>query len=109
VAELYLRLFHARNKFVDCSSVQTIYRYIAFVMIYMWVRSFRDVGIAAPELKELSPAVEAGGNQKLEENGPVVKWIKATASKVLAGGVKMGAEVGEAVLTEMLMQYYGLK
>ena len=38
-----------------------------------------------------------------------MKWIKATAPKVLAGGVKMGAEVGKAVLTEMLMQYYGLK
>ena len=68
----------------------------------------KDAGITGPELKELSAAVEADGNHKLKENGPVVKWIK-TAPQVLAGGVKMGAEVGKAVLTEMLMQYYGLK
>ena len=71
--------------------------------------ALKDAGITGPELKELSAAVEADRNQKLKENGPVVKWIKATAPKVLAGGVKMGAEVGKAVLTEMLMQYYGLK
>lgn len=71
--------------------------------------ALKDAGITGPELKELSAAVEADGNQKLEENGPVVKWIKTTAPKVFAGGVKMGAEVGKAVLTEMLMQYYGLK
>ena len=53
--------------------------------------------------------MKTDGDQKLEENGPVMKWIKATAPKVLAGGVKMGGAVGKAVLTEMLMQYYGLK
>jgi predicted transcriptional regulator len=77
-----------------------------------WVvleRALKDAGIDAPELKELSAAVETDGAQKLKENGSVVKWIKSTAPKVLAGGVKMGAEVGRAVLTEMLMQYYGLK
>ena len=72
-------------------------------------RVLKDAGITRPELKELSAAVEADANQKLKENGPVMKWIRAAAPKVLAGGVKMGAEVGKAVLTEMLMQYYGLK
>jgi archaellin len=72
-------------------------------------RVLKDAGITGPELKELSAAVEADANQKLKENGPVAKWIKAAAPKVLAGGVKMGVEVGKAVLTEMLMQYYGLK
>jgi hypothetical protein len=72
-------------------------------------RALKDAGIAGPELKELSAAVEADGNHKLKENGSVVKWIKAAAPKVLTGGVKMGVEVGKAVLTEMLMQYYGLK
>jgi len=72
-------------------------------------RVLKDAGITSPELKELSAAVKSDGNQNLKENGSVMKWIKATAPKVLAGGVKMGAEVGKAVLTEMLMQYYGLK
>jgi hypothetical protein len=73
-------------------------------------RALKGAGIAsAPELKELSAGVEADGNQKLKENGSVMKWIKATAPKVLAGGVKISAEVGKAVLVEMFMQYYGLK
>lgn len=72
-------------------------------------RVLKDAGITGPELKELSAAVRSDGNQKLQENGSVMKWIKATAPKVLAGGVKMGAEIGKAVLSEMLMQYYGLK
>jgi hypothetical protein len=72
-------------------------------------RVLKDAGITGPELKELSAAVQSDGNQKLKENGSVMKWIKSTAPKVLAGGVKMGAEIGKSVLTEMLMQYYGLK
>jgi AbiTii len=72
-------------------------------------RVLENAGITEPELKELSAAVESDGSQKLKEDGLVMKWIKATAPKVLTGGVKMGAEVGKAVLTEMLMRYYGLK
>jgi hypothetical protein len=44
-----------------------------------------------PELKGLSEAVRSDGSQKLNEGGSVMKWIKATAPKVLAGGVKIGA------------------
>lgn len=69
----------------------------------------KNAGISGTELKELSAAVESDGNEKLKEDGSVMKWVKVTAPKVLAGGVKMGVEVGKAVLTEMLMQYYGLK
>jgi serine/threonine protein kinase len=42
------------------------------------------------------PSVPTIGDQKLKENGSVVKWMKATAPKVLTGGVKMGADVGKA-------------
>jgi hypothetical protein len=73
-------------------------------------RALKDAGVVDSDVKQLSAALEkTDGNQKLEENSPVMKWIKTTAPKVLAGGVKMGAEVGKAVLTEMLMQYCGLK
>jgi hypothetical protein len=58
-----------------------------------------NAGIADAELKELSAAVKSDGNQKLGERGTVMKWIKSTAPKVLAGGVKMGATAGQAVLT----------
>jgi len=69
----------------------------------------KSAGITDHDLKELSAAIKSDGDRKLMESGSVMKWIKATAPKVLTGGVKMGAEVGKAVLTEMLMQYCGLK
>ena len=69
----------------------------------------KNAGIADDDVKELSAAVKSDGDEKLPESGSVIKWIKATAPTVLTGGVKMGAEIGRAVLTEMLMQYYGLK
>lgn len=69
----------------------------------------KSAGITDHDLEELSAAVKSDGDQKLKESGSVMKWIKATAPKVLTGGVKMGAEVGKAVLTEMLMRHYGLK
>jgi len=72
-------------------------------------RVLKNAGVSETELKELSAAVESDGDQKLKGDGSVMRWIKVTAPKVLAGGVKMGAEVGKTVLTEMLMQYYGLK
>jgi|SRR5579864_417046 len=72
-------------------------------------RVLKDAGIASTELKELSEAVKSDGSHKLKEDGAVMGWIKANAPRVLAGGIKMGAEVGKAVLTEMLMKYYGLK
>jgi len=71
--------------------------------------ALKNLGLADAELKELSAALKSDPDQKLNESGSVMKWIKATASNVLMGGVRMGAEVGKAVLTEMLMQYYGLK
>jgi len=72
-------------------------------------QALEDAGITEAELTTLSTAIESDGNHKLKENGSVMKWIKTTASKVVTAGVKMGTEAGKAVLTEMLMQYYGLK
>ena len=71
-------------------------------------RALKDAGVDEPELKELSSALQSDGNQKLKKDGSVMKWIKSTAPKVLTGGVKIGTEVGKAVLTEMLKQYLGL-
>jgi hypothetical protein len=62
-------------------------------------------GISQSELKSLSTAVSEDANQM----GPTVKgWIEKTAPKVLSGGVKMAASVGQAILTEYLKHYFGL-
>jgi AbiTii-like protein len=65
----------------------------------------RSAGVADPELDELSAAVKQDGKKV----GPKVKgWIAKTAPKVLSGGVKIGAAVGQSLLTEYLKQYCGL-
>jgi hypothetical protein len=66
----------------------------------------RSAGLADPELKELSEAIGSDGQQKM--GSKVMAWVKTTAPKVLAGGVKMGAAVGQTLLIEWLKQYYGL-
>jgi hypothetical protein len=38
-----------------------------------------------------------------------MKWVKTSAPKVLTGGVKIGAAVGQTILTKLLLKYYGLK
>jgi hypothetical protein len=64
----------------------------------------RKAGLAEPELHELSDAVKDDG----KTIGSRVKgWISKNAPKVLSGGVKIGAEVGQAVLVEYLKQYLG--
>jgi len=65
----------------------------------------RSAGVSEPDLDELSAASQQDG-KKL---GPKVKeWIVKAGPKVLSGGVKMGAAVGQAVLSEYLKQYFGL-
>ncbi len=71
--------------------------------------ALKNAGITDLGLKELSTAVQSNGDHKLHEGGSVMKWIKAKAPEVIAGGVKMGAEVGKSILTELLLRYYGLK
>jgi len=65
----------------------------------------RNAGLSQPELDELSTAVKEDG----QTMGAKVKgWIAKTAPKVLSGGVKIGATVGQNLLLEYLKQYYGL-
>lgn len=65
----------------------------------------RTVGVSEPQLQELSKAVDQDGRRM----GSGVKgWIARTAPKVLSGGVKIGAAVGQMLLTEYLKQYFGL-
>jgi AbiTii len=62
-------------------------------------------GVSEAELTQLSAAVETDG----QTMGSKVKgWIQKAAPKVLSGGVKIGAEVGQKLLLEYLKQYLGL-
>jgi hypothetical protein len=62
-------------------------------------------GLNALDLKELSKAIEADKNTLGSRIG---SWIKDHGPKVVAGGVKLTAEVGRTLLTEWLKQYFGL-
>lgn len=67
----------------------------------------RRSGLSDEELEELSQAESEDGPKKMGKG--VMGWIKKTAPKVLAGGVKIGAEVGQKLLTEWLKQYFGIQ
>jgi hypothetical protein len=58
------------------------------------------------DLAELTDAIQTDGNKA---GSKVTKWIGDKAEKMLIGGVKIGASIAQQVLTEMLMQHYGLK
>jgi hypothetical protein len=64
-------------------------------------------GLDETDLQKLTQAIHADGGKQ-----PGVKvqgWIKTTASKVMANGVKVSVSVGQQLLTEWLMRHYGLK
>jgi len=64
-------------------------------------KALRTAGVSAPEIGELSTAIERDG----KTIGAKVKdWVKKTAPKVLSGG----ASVGQTLLLEYLKQYFGL-
>jgi len=63
-------------------------------------------GLNNSDLAQLTDAIEADDHKA----GPkVAAWIKDKADKMLVGGVKLAASIAQQVLTEMLMQHYGLK
>lgn len=65
-----------------------------------------ESGLTKSDLQALGDAIDADG-KKL---GPrVVTWIEAHAPKVISAGLKVGAKIGQEVLTHMLMQYLGIK
>ncbi len=64
-------------------------------------------GLDATDLSELTESIHNDGGTK--PGTGVTEWIKAKASKVVAGGIKVGVGIGQQLLTEFLMQHYGLK
>ena len=68
-------------------------------------RALRNSGVPQEKVDEL-PGMLDGNAGKM--NSGVLEWIKKTAPSVIAGGVKIGATVGQTILTEYLKQYCGL-
>jgi len=66
-----------------------------------------NAGLEKADLQKLDEAIQADGDKKI--GSKMRTWIREHAAKVLVGGVKIGAQIGQQVLTEWLMQYCGLK
>jgi hypothetical protein len=66
----------------------------------------RNSGVSDQDLKQLLDAQEKDGEKTMGSN--VLAWIKTTAPKILAGGVQIATDIGQKLLTEWLMQYYGI-
>jgi hypothetical protein len=66
-----------------------------------------NAGLEKTDLHKLNEAIQEDGDKKL--GARIGNWIKEQAPKVIVGGVKIGAKVGQEILTECLMQYLGLK
>lgn len=62
-------------------------------------------GMSKPELEELSTAIKQDGQTM---GSRVQGWINKNAAKVLSGGVKIGATIGQSLLTEYMKQHLGL-
>jgi len=58
-------------------------------------------GLDKTDVAELSDVLIEGGSKD--------KWIESKAVKIVANGVKVGVDIGKAILTEFLLQYSGLK
>jgi hypothetical protein len=68
--------------------------------------ALRASGISEKEVTDLKGVVDQEGKKM----GPtVMAWIRQNAPNVLSAGVKVGATVGQNLLTEFLQQHFGLK
>jgi AbiTii len=64
-------------------------------------------GMNREDLNELSEAILVDGGSKT--GNKVTEWIQSKAGKVVVGGMRVTASVGQQLLTEWLMQHFGLK
>jgi AbiTii len=65
------------------------------------------VGMDKDDLNELGKAILVDGGSK--PGHKVSEWIQSKAGKVVTGGIKVGISIGQQLLTEFLLQHYGLK
>jgi hypothetical protein len=64
-------------------------------------------GLEQTDLESLTEAIQADGGEK--PGTSVMEWVMAKASKVVSGGMKVGVNIGQQLLTEWLKHHYGLK
>jgi AbiTii len=63
-------------------------------------------GLSNTDVQSLTEAIKADGENR--PGSKVGAWVKDNASKVVTGGVKIGAKIGAELLSAWLKQYYGL-
>jgi hypothetical protein len=69
-------------------------------------KALTNAGLDKPDLDSLSHALRTDGDKPGNEIG---EWIKAKSAKVLAGGVKVGAQIGQEILTAWIKAHYGIQ
>jgi hypothetical protein len=62
-------------------------------------------GLEKQDLQALTQAIEYDGDKP---GNKVHEWIKKNASKVLSGGVRVGAHVGQEILTAWIKAHFGI-
>jgi hypothetical protein len=65
-----------------------------------------QAGLSKADVQNLTEAIKSDGEKK--PGSKVGAWVKDNASKVVTGGVKIGAQIGVEILSAWLKQYYGL-
>lgn len=68
-------------------------------------QALRSSGISQPEFERLADAMAQDGGKM---GSTVLNWIKTAGPNILSGGVRIGANVGQVILTEFLKRYFGL-
>ena len=68
-------------------------------------RVLNAAGLGKEDLDSLTEAIEADGEKPGSKVGG---WVKDKASKVLAGGVKVGTKIGAEILTAWIKAHYGI-
>lgn len=64
-----------------------------------------NAGLDKQDLDALTDAIQTDGEKP---GNTVGEWIKRNASKVLSGGVKVGAHIGQEILTAWIKAHYGI-
>lgn len=68
-------------------------------------RVLSTAGMETRDLDTLTEAIESDGDEPRKK---VHEWIKTNAGKVLSGGVKVGAHIGQEILTAWIKAHYGI-
>lgn len=63
------------------------------------------VGLKQGDLESLTEATQGDGKKPGNKVGA---WVKENASKVIAGGMRVGSKIGTELLTAWIKQHYGI-